>query len=66
MIADLDIYRAAKLLVDQYGEGASLRAAQRADTLLAEGDLDGASIWRAIVQAIEELQRDRRPGEAVN
>jgi hypothetical protein len=39
-----------------------LRAAERADTLLAEGDLDGASPWRAIIRAIEELQRGRRPG----
>jgi hypothetical protein len=66
VIADLDIYRAAKLLLDQHGEEAAVRAAGRADLLLDEGDTDGAAIWRAIVRAIEELQRERRPGEAVN
>ena len=63
---EIDLYRAAKLLIDQHGGDAGVRAAERADALLEEGDLDGASIWRAIIKAIEELQRDRRPGEAVN
>jgi hypothetical protein len=27
---------------------------------------EGAAIWWAIVDAIEELQRKREPGEAVN
>jgi hypothetical protein len=36
--ADLDIYRAAKLLVDQHGEDAALHAAGRAEQLLTEGD----------------------------
>ena len=34
MIPDVDIYRAAKLLVDQHGEDAGTRAAERADQLL--------------------------------
>ncbi len=42
------------------------KAAGRADQLLEDGDLDGAAIWRAIMAAIEELQRDRGPGESVN
>jgi hypothetical protein len=42
MIPDLDIYRAAKLLVDQHGEDAPIRAAERADELLQGGDLGGA------------------------
>jgi hypothetical protein len=43
-----------------------LRAAQRADVLLDEGDVDGAVIWRRILEAIEELQRGRREGERLN
>ena len=66
MTSDLDVYRAAKLLIEQFGEEAAVRAADRADALLAEGDLDGALIWRAIGEAIEGLQRGRRPREAVN
>ena len=66
MIPDLDIYRAAKLLVDRHGEDAPIRAAERADELLEDGDTEGAAIWRAIVVAIEELQRGRLDGESVN
>jgi hypothetical protein len=63
LISDLDIYRAAKLLIDQHGEDAPIRAAQRADELLQDGDTEGAAIWRAIMSAIEELQRGRHEGE---
>lgn len=66
MIPDLDIYRAAKLLIDQHGEDAPIRAAERANELLEAGDTEGAAIWWAIVDAIEELQRKREPGESVN
>jgi hypothetical protein len=66
MIADPDIFRAAKLLIDQDGEDAALRAAQRADELLEAGDMIGAATWRRILKAIEELRRGRREGESVN
>jgi hypothetical protein len=66
LISDLDIYRAAKLLIDQHGQEAPIRAAERADELLETGDCDGAGVWRAIMGAIEELQRGPEPGEMVN
>jgi hypothetical protein len=31
-----------------------------------EGNEEGAAIWRQITAAVEELQRKRRPAEAVN
>ncbi len=34
MIPYLDIYRSAKLLIDQYGDEASIEAAMRADAML--------------------------------
>ena len=43
-----------------FGEDASLRAAKCADALLADGDLEGAAVWRAILSAIEELQRGQK------
>jgi hypothetical protein len=66
MIDDPDIFRAAKLLIDEHGDDAPIRAAQRADVLLEEGDMDGALVWRRILDAIDELQRGRREGEALN
>jgi hypothetical protein len=50
LIPDLDIYRAAKLLIDQHGPDARLNAAGRADLLLEEGDTEGAAVWRAIIR----------------
>ena len=66
MIDSPDIYRAAKLVIDQHGDGAALHAAQRADELLADGDPEGSAVWRHILAAIEELRRGRWPGEREN
>jgi hypothetical protein len=66
MTSDPDIYRAAKLLIDQRGPKAGDFAAGRADLLLEEGDMDGAMVWRRILEAIDELQRGLKPGEHVN
>jgi hypothetical protein len=66
MIDDPDIFRAAKLLIDQKGEEAAAFAAGHADLLLEEGDLDGSGVWRRIRAAVEELLRGPREGEAVN
>ena len=44
MTSRTDIWRAAKLLVDHHGADAPIRAAQRADELLATGDMEGRSV----------------------
>jgi hypothetical protein len=62
MPTDLDIFRSAKLLVDQYGEGASLHAANRADEMLDKGDLDGQATWLRIYAAVMEMLREQRGG----
>ena len=66
MTSDPDIFRAAKLVIDQQGDDAPFHAAQRADDLLEGGDVDGAAIWVRILKAIEELRRGRREGEKLN
>ena len=67
MIPDLDIWRAAQLIIKRYSAEAPLAAAQRADELFNEGNLDGATVWRRILHAIEELQRTKpKVGERVN
>ena len=55
MISDIDLWRAAKLLVHHYGEDAVTRAAKRADELLIDADLEGCALWRRIGKAAEEL-----------
>ena len=66
MIDDPDILRAANVMIDKHGDEASRRATRRANDLEKGGDNSGCAIWRQIVTAIEELQRGRREGEAVN
>jgi hypothetical protein len=66
VIDEPDIFRAAKLVVDQCGEEAARFAAAHADDLLEKGDIGGALVWRRILAAIKDLQRGPREDEAVN
>ena len=59
MTSALDIYRSAKLLIDQHGEEAPIFAAMRADALLEAGDREGRQVWLSIREAIKELRRTR-------
>ena len=55
MIIERDVWRAAKLLIDQHGVEAPIHAALRVDEMLDAGDLDGRAVWKAILEAIIEL-----------
>ncbi len=61
MIPNLDIYRAANVIIKQHGQDAPIHAAMRADAMLDRVDLDAYSVWRRILRAMEELRR-ARPG----
>ena len=56
MIPELDIYRAANLLIDRHGGDAVVQAAQMIDRMLELGDPEGRSVWRRIKRVIEQLQ----------
>ena len=56
MTPDIDIWRAATLLMKQHGENAEIVAAQRADLMLERGDPEGRLVWLRIRRAIAELQ----------
>lgn len=43
----------------RHGVDAETAAAQRADELLAAGDVEGQLVWRRIVAAITELRRSQ-------
>ena len=62
-VPEIDIYRSAKLLIDQHGEDAARHAAIRADALLKAGNTEGRRVWLSIREAIKELQRTR-PGQS--
>jgi hypothetical protein len=61
MTNDIDIYRSALLLLRQHGNDAVLVAASNADSLLAEGDIEGQATWKRIVRAIDELATQAVP-----
>ena len=67
MISDPDIWRGAQLMIKRHGAEAPLVAAQRADELLAQGDIEGNAIWKRITRAVEELARkEPATGERLN
>ncbi len=44
-----------------------MEAAQRADAMLEQGSLDGQRVWKRVLAAVMEIQREElRDGEAVN
>ncbi len=64
MPTDIDIYRSANLLIERYGEDASIHAAMSADAMMEKGDLDGYAVWKLIMRAVDELEAKERPGSA--
>ena len=60
MIPEIDIWRAASLMLKRYGEKALEESAAHADELFAEQDHDGAAVWRRIIEAIGELAKRSR------
>lgn len=56
MISDLDIWRAAHMLVKQHGVDAETVAARRTDELMEREDWDGHAVWLRIAGAVIELQ----------
>ncbi len=63
MTYDLDIYRSAKLLIDQHGEEASGFAVKQADKQAEAGDREGQAVWLRVIRAIQELQWTRPRGD---
>ena len=67
MVADIEVYRSAQVLIREHGEDADLEAAIRADAMLAKGDLEGPAVWKRIVRAVLEVQRkEQREGEVAH
>ena len=52
LLSDLEIYRAVQAATCRYDDDAALHAAQRADELMVEGDMEGRAVWH---------RRPRRP-----
>lgn len=55
----IDIWRAAKQLVDRYADDAVIEASMRADAALDQGDMFNFGIWKRVAKAAHELKRER-------
>jgi hypothetical protein len=55
MIPEIDIWRAAFLMMTRYGQSAQAESAKRADEFAEIGDEDGAATWRRVTRAAAEL-----------
>ena len=61
-VSEIDVFRSAKLLVEQHGAEAPIEAALHYDAMLEKGDMDGRAVWLRILKAVGELL-DTRPGD---
>ncbi len=56
MVSDLDIWRAAALLIRKHGSTAQSEAGKRADMMFERGDTEGQLVWARISRKLNELQ----------
>jgi hypothetical protein len=52
LIPEIDIWRAAQLMLKRYGDRALEESAVRADELALAGDDAGAATWRQIIAVL--------------
>ena|SRR5271167_883040 len=62
VISELEIWRAANLLLKRYGDKAGAEGTARADALAAAGDREGEAVWRRITHAVAQLANNTSPG----
>ena len=62
MAEDAELWRAAKLLVDRFGDRAVIEAIARADRMQEIGDEEGTDVWLRIRHYVRELQRTEPEG----
>ena len=58
VIPEIDIWRAATLMLKRYGDKALEQSYQRADELAANGDHAGADTWRRITTAVVDADAE--------
>jgi len=60
--AEIDIWRAAQLMLKRYGDNESRTATLALTNWRSPGDDDGAATWRRIMAAVEQLANKTPPG----
>ena len=62
VIPEIDIWRAANLMLKRYGDKALEESAARADELAVQDDYNGAAVWRRIADAVGQLANQTPSG----
>jgi hypothetical protein len=62
VISELEIWRAANLLLKRYGDKAGAEGSARADALAAAGDCEGEAVWGRITHTVAQLANKTPPG----
>ena len=62
VIPEIDIWRAATLMLKRYGDKALEESASRVDELATAGDDNGVAVWRRISDAVGQLANTTAPG----
>ncbi len=61
MVSDKEIYKAAVLLIGEFGDMAANGAFIKADRLRDMGDVDGHALWTRVAEVTEDLLSTQRP-----
>ena len=61
MIPEIDIWRAANLMLKRYGGEAEAESAIRSAELAANSDSGGVAVWRRVTDAIGQLVNTTLP-----
>jgi len=64
VISDLDIYRTAKIVLDNHGERAEAEADRAADRMHERGDAVGEAVWMRVKGCRSASCAERRPRQA--
>jgi len=59
---EIDVWRAANLLIQQHGEGAAREAARLGGLTVGKGDLEGERVWVEILKVIKTLLETKPSG----
>jgi hypothetical protein len=62
LLYELEIWRAANLLLKRYGDNAKAEGTAWADALAEAGDRERAAVWRQIAEAVAQLANKTPPG----
>lgn len=60
-LSERELWACAQKVIDRHGPDAEFHAAQRADELLENGDIDGQRVWKAILARIETWRAEHLP-----